>query len=57
MPIDPVCKMNVNIADAAGSLDHDANTVYFCSLDCMHKFERDPNKYMDNMTDEERIAS
>jgi len=57
MPIDPVCKMDVNIADAAGSHDYHSETVYFCSLDCMHKFERDPKKYMDNMTDEEQIAS
>lgn len=57
MPIDPVCKMDINIADAAGSHDYHSETVYFCSLDCMHKFEHDPGYYMDNMSDEEQIAS
>jgi YHS domain-containing protein len=56
MPIDPVCKMEVNIADAAASHDYHAETLYFCSIDCLHKFERDPAVYMDDMGDEERIA-
>jgi Cu+-exporting ATPase len=58
MPIDPVCKMEIAISDAAASHDHHAETLYFCSIDCLHKFERDPAKYLDQMTDEERrIAS
>jgi YHS domain-containing protein len=56
MPIDPVCKMEVSIADAAASHDYHAETLYFCSVDCLHKFERDPAAYMDEMSDEERIA-
>ena len=57
MPIDPVCKMHVNIADAAASLDYHNETVYFCSVDCEKKFEKDPDCYMDDMSDEEQIAS
>jgi Cu+-exporting ATPase len=57
MPIDPVCKMEVSVADAAASFDHHDETVYFCSVDCEKKFEKDPGSYMDNMTDDERIAS
>ncbi|HEX2330802.1 MAG TPA: YHS domain-containing protein [Candidatus Angelobacter sp.] len=57
MPIDPVCKMDINIADAAASHDYHSETVYFCSLECKNKFEADPGRYMDDMTDEEQIAS
>jgi YHS domain-containing protein len=56
MPIDPVCKMEVSIADAAASHDFHAETLYFCSIDCLRKFESDPAVYMDDMGDEERIA-
>ena len=56
MPIDPVCKMEVTIADAAASHDYHAETLYFCSIDCLRKFESDPAVYMDDMGDEERIA-
>lgn len=57
MPIDPVCKMHVNISDAAGSLDYHNEAVYFCSVDCEKKFEKDPDFYMRRMSDEEQIAS
>jgi YHS domain-containing protein len=56
MPIDPVCKMEISIADAAASHDYHAETLYFCSIDCLRKFESDPAVYMDDMGDEERIA-
>ena len=56
MPIDPVCKMEISITDAAASHDYHAETLYFCSIDCLRKFERDPAVYMDDMGDEERIA-
>jgi YHS domain-containing protein len=57
MPIDPVCKMHVEMSDAAGSHDYHGEIVYFCSLDCKKEFERDPAKYMGGMSDEELIAS
>jgi YHS domain-containing protein len=56
MPIDPVCKMEVSVADAAASQEYQSETIYFCSLDCQQEFERDPGSYMDDMFDEERIA-
>ena len=56
MPIDPVCKLEISIADAAAS--HDYYRPNARSL--VHKrskFERDPAVYMENdMSDEERIA-
>lgn len=57
MPIDPVCKMHVNIGDAAGSLDYHNETVYFCTVECEKKFEKDPDFYMRGMSDEEQVAS
>ena len=57
MPIDPVCKMDIKVADAAASHDYHNETVYFCSLECKNKFEADPARYMDEMSDEEQIAS
>ena len=57
MPIDPVCKKHVDIADAAASLDHHSETVYFCSIECEKKFEKDPAFYMQRMSDDEQIAS
>jgi P-type Cu+ transporter len=57
MPIDPVCKMHVDITSAAASQDYHSETLYFCSLDCKKAFEKDPEKYMGGMSDEELIAS
>jgi P-type Cu+ transporter len=57
MPTDPVCKMHVDITAAAASQDFHSEIVYFCSLECKKKFEKDPEKYMDDMSDEELMAS
>lgn len=57
MPIDPVCKKHVDIPTAAASHDYHAETVYFCSLNCQTEFEKDPEKYMRGMSDEELMAS
>jgi P-type Cu+ transporter len=57
MPIDPVCKMHIDIPTAAASHDYHSETVYFCSLDCLREFEKDPEKYMGGISDEEMIAS
>ena len=57
MPIDPVCKMHIDIADAAASYDYHAMPVYFCSVECEKAFEKDPDKYMRNMSDEEQMAA
>jgi YHS domain-containing protein len=57
VPIDPVCKMHIEIADAAASYDYHAMPVYFCSVECVKAFEKDPDKYMRNMSDEEQTAA
>ncbi len=57
MPIDPVCKKHVEIAQAAASYDYHAWTVYFDSLECLEKFEKDPDAYMHRLDDDELIAA
>jgi YHS domain-containing protein len=56
MPIDPVCMTQVDIANAAASFDYHSETVYFCSLDCEKKFEKDPDRYMRQLGEEEPAA-
>jgi YHS domain-containing protein len=48
--------MEISITNAAASHDYHAETLYFCSIECLREFERDPAGYMDEMGDEERIA-
>jgi P-type Cu+ transporter len=43
---DPVCGMDVVPATAAGSVDHDGRTYYFCSRHCVDKFRADPARYL-----------
>jgi YHS domain-containing protein len=37
--IDPVCGMQVEVANAAAHSEHDGRLVYFCSDHCLHRFE------------------
>ena len=46
MALDPVCGMTVDPARAAGQVDHDGTTYYFCSKGCVAKFTADPKKYL-----------
>jgi Cu+-exporting ATPase len=43
---DPVCGMDITAEDAAGSLDHDGNRIYFCSASCVEKFRANPERYL-----------
>ncbi len=45
MPIDPVCKMEVEKEDAAAETLYRGNKYYFCSEDCKDSFEKEPDKY------------
>jgi hypothetical protein len=36
---DPVCGMQVDVANAAASTERDGQAVYFCSDHCLHRFE------------------
>ena len=43
---DPVCGMTVVPETAAGSVDHDGRTYYFCSRHCVEKFCADPARFL-----------
>ena len=43
---DPVCGMDVDPNQAAGSHVHEGKTYYFCGTHCLEKFRADPAKYL-----------
>ena len=42
---DPVCGMDVDPDEAAGSLDRDGRTYHFCSRHCLEKFRAVPGRF------------
>ena len=48
MGLDPVCGMEVNPSSAEASSEWGGQTFYFCSVECKQKFDRDPQKYVDD---------
>jgi P-type Cu+ transporter len=47
MGLDPVCKMEVNPASAEAQSEYQGQTFYFCSVECMRKFDANPQQYID----------
>ena len=43
--IDPVCKMQVDTHSAAGKLQFNGRTHWFCSIECVERFARQPAAY------------
>jgi len=43
---DPVCGMEVDPTDAAGSIEHEGRTYFFCSPGCLESFREDPGRYL-----------
>jgi P-type Cu+ transporter len=46
MVTDPVCGMQIEPDDAAGTAEHEGTTYYFCSQACLDAFEADPTAYV-----------
>ena len=44
--IDPVCGMEVNPEDAAGSCQYQDKQYYFCNESCLERFQRDPEAFL-----------
>ena len=42
---DPVCGMEIEPEAAAGKVEHQGQTYYFCSAACKKSFENGPHKY------------
>ena len=47
MPIDPVCKMEINENDAAGHTEYGGEDYYFCSRACEEKFTHNPSEFVE----------
>ena len=43
---DPVCGMMVDPEKAAGKIEHDGKTYYFCSARCAERFRNEPEKFL-----------
>ena len=50
MATDPVCGMDVDPGSAKHRVEHDGETVLFCSDGCRRKFEADPERFLDSGT-------
>jgi Cu+-exporting ATPase len=46
MALDPVCGMSVDPEKAAGRIEHEGTTYFFCSKHCSHAFKADPNRFV-----------
>ncbi len=44
--VDPVCKCTVEEDKTGFSSEHEGKKIYFCSVECKEKFEKDPFMYM-----------
>ncbi len=45
MARDPVCGMQVNEQQAAGTSEYQGETYYFCSPRCQEQFDQQPERY------------
>ena len=43
---DPVCGMDIESQDAAGTVEHNGKLYYFCSTSCVEKFKAHPENYL-----------
>lgn len=57
MEKDPVCGMLVRPEEAAGMREHEGRTYYFCSHDCLKRFDRAPGRYVSGATSDSRDPS
>ena len=45
MATDPVCGMHIESEEAAGTIEYEGKTYYFCSQTCHDAFAADPVSY------------
>ncbi len=51
---DPVCGMEVDPQQAAGTSEYQGTTYSFCSADCKRQFEKDPERYVGQQAAQEK---
>src|SRR5687767_8648098 len=49
--LDVVCGMRIDPNTAAGKSEYHSQTYYFCSTHCRHKFEADPERYLNSSSE------
>jgi len=52
---DPVCGMTVTPETAAGAWEHGGEAYYFCSLNCLELFKKDPENFIGKDPAERRM--
>ena len=57
MARDPVCAMMVNEATAAFQSQYKGMTYYFCKIQCMMKFDKYPERYLERAAVRQRVRS
>ena len=50
---DPVCGMDVDPNDSAGSFEFEKKTYHFCSTHCLTKFKKNPKSFLDEKAEQE----
>jgi YHS domain-containing protein len=50
-PIDPVCGMHVQEAQAA-KMEYRGKVYYFCAVGCKERFEENPEKFLARLEEE-----
>lgn len=48
MERDPVCGMQVDPKNAAGTSEYQGNTYFFCSSGCKQAFDKEPERYVNS---------
>lgn len=52
---DPVCDTDISVRGVTYKSDYKGITYYFCSYDCMKRFQDNPEKYLSFHTKEARV--
>ena len=55
--VDPVCGMTVTPAGAAGHVEYEGHTYYFCGLSCVKRFQADPARYLGPRPSAPKVAA
>lgn len=53
MVTDPVCGMEIDAKDAAGTSEYQEQTYYFCSPGCKKQFDKNPQQYVGQQGDQQ----
>ncbi|NIM52450.1 MAG: YHS domain-containing protein [Gemmatimonadales bacterium] len=50
--LDPVCGMRFEVDEAAGQSEYGGRTYYFCGEGCKDAFDHDPERFLEEGSDE-----